>query len=124
MEAETPRMLPPCNWLRVLPQGLFCEPGGFFVDPTRPVDRAVITHAHSDHARPGHRAVLASPETLALTRARMGERAPPSEQALTWGEAVNIGGVRVWLQPAGHILGSAQVAMEWDGCRAVVSGDY
>lgn len=68
-------MQPPSSWLRVLPQGLFCEPAGFFVDPTRPVDRAVITHAHSDHARPGHGAVLASPETLALMRERLGERA-------------------------------------------------
>ena len=59
-------MLHPSNWLRVLPQGLYCEPGGFFIDPTRAVDRAVITHAHSDHARPGHRAVLASADTLAL----------------------------------------------------------
>ena len=114
----------PRTWLKVCPEGLYCEPGGFFIDPIRPVDRAVITHAHSDHARPGHHAVLASPETLALMRARMGERAPPSEQALAWGEAVDIGGVRLWLVPAGHVLGSAQVAMEWGGCRVVVSGDY
>jgi putative mRNA 3-end processing factor len=114
----------PRTWLKVCPEGLFCEPGGFFIDPLRPVDRAVITHAHSDHARPGNRAVLASPDTLALMRARMGERAPTSEQALAWGEQVTIGDVRVWLQPAGHVLGSAQIAMEWGGCRAVVSGDY
>src|SRR5271155_1716945 len=53
------------TWLRVLPQGLFCEPGGFFIDPVRAVDRAIVTHAHSDHARPGHHAVLASADTLA-----------------------------------------------------------
>ena len=63
----------PETWLKVLPQGLFCEPGGFFIDPLRAVDRAVVTHAHSDHARPGHRAVLASADTLALMRARLGE---------------------------------------------------
>jgi putative mRNA 3-end processing factor len=115
----------PSTWLRVLPQGLYCEPGGFFIDPTRAVDRAVITHAHSDHARPGHRAVLATADTLALMRARMGdERAGTTQQALTWGETVDLGGVRVWLQPAGHVLGSAQVAMEYQGSRAVVSGDY
>ncbi|HET6196902.1 MAG TPA: DNA ligase-associated DEXH box helicase, partial [Acetobacteraceae bacterium] len=56
----------PSQWLRVLPEGLYCEPGGFYIDPTGAVDRAVITHAHSDHARPGHRAVLASADTLAL----------------------------------------------------------
>jgi putative mRNA 3-end processing factor len=118
-------MAHPREWLKVLPQGLYCEPGGFFIDPTRTVDRAVITHAHSDHARPGHRAVLASPGTLALMRARLGdERAGETQQALAWGEQLSIGDVRVWLQPAGHVLGSAQVAMEFNGTRAVVSGDY
>ena len=115
----------PSTWLKPTPQGLWCEPGGFFIDPTRAVDRAVITHAHSDHARPGHRAVLASADTLALMLARLGEgRAGETQQALSWGEEVRIGDVRVWLQPAGHVLGSAQVAMEYQGARAVVSGDY
>jgi putative mRNA 3-end processing factor len=115
----------PETWLKVLPQGLFCEPGGFFIDPLRAVDRAVVTHAHSDHARPGHRAVLATADTLALMRARLGEGgAGETRQALGWGETVTVGDVRVWLQPAGHVLGSAQVAMEYRGSRAVVSGDY
>jgi putative mRNA 3-end processing factor len=115
----------PETWLKVLPQGLFCEPGGFFVDPLQAVDRAVVTHAHSDHARPGHRAVLASADTLALMRARLGEdRAGETQQVLRWGETMTIGDVRVWLQPAGHVLGSAQVAMDYQGARAVVSGDY
>jgi putative mRNA 3-end processing factor len=115
----------PETWLKVLPQGLYCQPGGFFIDPLRPVERAVITHAHSDHARPGHAAVLATADTLAVMRARMGEdRAGGVQQALAWGETVTMGDVRVWLQPAGHVLGSAQVAMEYRGSRAVVSGDY
>ena len=115
----------PETWLKPLAQGLYCEPGGFFIDPHRAVDRAVITHGHSDHARPGHRAVLATPETLAVMRARMGERrSGGTQQSLVFGEVVTIGDVRVWLQPAGHILGSAQVAMEYRGVRAVVSGDY
>jgi putative mRNA 3-end processing factor len=115
----------PDTWLKVLPQGLYCEPGGFFIDPLRPVDRAVITHAHSDHARPGHTAVLATPETLAVMRARMGEdRAGETQQALAWGETITVNDVRLWLQPAGHVLGSAQVAMAYQGSRAVVSGDY
>jgi putative mRNA 3-end processing factor len=118
-------MTHPSSWLRVLPQGLYCEPGDFFVDPTRPVDRAVITHAHSDHARPDHRAVLATADTLALMRARLGEgRAGETQQALNFGEVLRIGNVRLWLQPAGHVLGSAQVAIEHDGTRVVVSGDY
>jgi len=124
-QAQIGRMPHPSTWLRVTPHGLCCEPGGFFIDPMRTVDRAVITHAHSDHARPGHRAVLANPDTLALMRARMGEeRAGETQQALEWGETVELGGVRVSLQPAGHVLGSAQVVMEYEGTRVVVSGDY
>ena len=66
-------MAHPETWLSPQPAGLYCAPGGFFIDPLRPVERAVITHAHSDHARPGHTAVLASAATLALMRARLGE---------------------------------------------------
>ena len=115
----------PETWLKVLPDGLFCEPGGFHIDPVRAVARAIITHAHSDHARPGHDAVLASPETLALMDVRMGQgRAGAVQQTLEYGEPIDLNGVRVWIEPAGHVLGSAQVAMEWRGSRAVVSGDY
>ena len=115
----------PDTWLQPTPLGLFCEPGGFFIDPVRPVDKAIITHAHSDHARPGHGAVLASPETMALMDVRMGPGASGrTQQVLDYGETVRVGGVHVWLQPAGHVLGSAQVAMEWQGTRVVVSGDY
>ena len=115
----------PDTWLKVLPDGLYCEPGGFFIDPVRPVPRAIITHAHADHARPGHGAVLASPETMALMDVRMGQgRAGESQQVLGYGEVLVLDGVKVWLQPAGHVLGSAQVAMEWRSSRAVVSGDY
>ncbi len=117
--------LHPATWLKSLPQGLYCEPGGFFIDPLRPVDRAVITHAHADHARPDHHAVLATRETLALMRARLGAgRAGHSQQALMWGETLHINGVELTLHPAGHVLGSAQVAMTWRGNRVVVSGDY
>jgi putative mRNA 3-end processing factor len=115
----------PETWLRVTPQGLYCEPGDFFVDPARPVPRAVITHGHSDHARPDHEAVLATPETLAIMRARLGEgRAGRSQQPLRPGESLDVNGVTVRLVPAGHVLGSAQVVLEWRGSRAVVSGDY
>jgi len=113
----------PDTWLKVLPDGLYCEPGGFYIDPVRAVDRAVITHAHGDHARPGNRAVLATAETLAIMRTRMGAGAGPG-QALRLGERITLGEVVVWMRPAGHVLGSAQVAMEWRGSRCVVSGDY
>ena len=114
----------PETWLKPLPQGLYCEPGGFFIDPVRPVERAVITHGHSDHSRAGHDGVIASTATLAIIRARLGAGAGRSQQALAWGESIRIGDIRLWLQPAGHVLGSAQVAMEYQGSRAVVSGDY
>lgn len=107
------------------PQGLYCEPGGFFIDPVRPVDRAVITHGHADHARPGHQAVLATVETLAVMRARMGEGgAGAVQQPIGPGEVLEQGGVAIRLVPAGHVLGSAQVVLDWQGSRAVVSGDY
>jgi putative mRNA 3-end processing factor len=109
----------------VLPNGLYCEPGGFYIDPLRPVDRAVITHGHADHARPGHHAVLATADTLAVMRARLGEgNAGYTQKALAWHEPITLGDVKVWLSPAGHVLGSAQVAMEYRGSRVVVSGDY
>ena len=117
--------LHPETWLTVTEAGLFCAPGGFFIDPIRAVDRAVITHAHSDHARPGHRAVLATRETLALMTRRLGEgRAGESQQALGYGETLSVNGVSVTLRPAGHVLGAAQVVLEWQGARVVISGDY
>ncbi|MGI4808168.1 MAG: ligase-associated DNA damage response exonuclease [Janthinobacterium lividum] len=115
----------PDTWLEVRPEGLYCTPGDFYIDPNRPVRHALITHAHGDHARPGHEAVLASPETIDLMDVRMGEgRAGVSQQKLDYGETLRINGVQVWLEPAGHVLGSAQIAMEWRGSRVVVSGDY
>lgn len=115
----------PETWLIPTPDGLFCVPAGVHIDPVRPVARAIVTHAHSDHARPGHEAVLASPETLRLMTIRMGEdRAGGSLQALAPGETIGIDGVAIRLIPAGHVLGSCQVVLEWQGSRAVVSGDY
>jgi putative mRNA 3-end processing factor len=106
------------------PAGLFCARGGFHIDPTRAVDRALITHGHSDHARPGHRAVLATRETLDLMRLRYGEGFAGSTQAIGYGESIALDGVRVGFYPAGHVLGSAQIAVEADGLRIVASGDY
>jgi putative mRNA 3-end processing factor len=106
------------------PGGLYCPPGDFYIDPTRAVGRAVITHGHADHARSGHDAVLATAETLAIMRARMGENFAGSTQALPYGETLRLGDVAVTLHPAGHVLGSAQVLVESLGLRMVVSGDY
>lgn len=104
--------------------GLWIEPGGFHIDPVRPVDRAVITHGHADHARPGHRNVLATPGTLAIMLSRLGDQAGERQQAAAYGERLQIGDVAVTLVPAGHVLGSAQVVLEHGGARVVVSGDY
>src|SRR5215469_7634281 len=104
--------------------GLYCEAGGFHIDPTRPVDRAVITHGHSDHARPGHGRVLATQETLDLMQLRYGSGFAGSAQAARYGETLNLGGVALTFHPAGHVLGSAQVAVAREGLRIVASGDY
>jgi putative mRNA 3-end processing factor len=115
----------PQTWLKTTPSGLYCEPGDFYIDPLRPVPRAVISHAHADHARPGHEAVLATQGTLAIMRTRMGpERAGGTTQALPYNQPIKLGDVSVTLHPAGHVLGSAQVAMEYQGAKAIVSGDY
>jgi putative mRNA 3-end processing factor len=106
------------------PAGLYCPPGDFYIDPTRPVARAVITHGHSDHARAGHGAVVATPETLAIMAARYGEGFAGSTQALRYGEKLMRDGVEVTLVPAGHILGSAQAVVRARGMTVVVSGDY
>jgi putative mRNA 3-end processing factor len=103
------------------PEGLYCPPGDFFIDPWRPVARAVITHAHADHARRGHGAYLATAVSEGVLRARLGAI---TLQGLAYGEAVQVNSVRVSLHPAGHVLGSAQVRIEHAGRVWVVSGDY
>jgi putative mRNA 3-end processing factor len=108
--------------LRTTDCGLYCEAGDFYVDPWKPVDRAVITHAHGDHARWGSRAYLGTNEGARVLRTRLG--ADASIRTVPFGEAVSYNGVRVTLHPAGHILGSAQVRVEHRGEVWVVSGDY
>ena len=101
--------------------GLFCEAGGFYVDPWQPVDRAVVTHAHSDHASPGSRRYLCAEPAAPVMRRRLPDAAI---ETLPYGEPTTIGGVTVSFHPAGHILGSAQVRLEHRGEVWVVSGDY
>lgn len=116
--------LPFEHWLYPTPQGLYCAPGGFYIDPPAAVDRAVITHGHSDHARAGHARVLATAETVAIMKVRLGDASAGSFQAEALGTINRIGDVDVSLHPAGHILGSAQVKLGYRGRTAVVSGDY
>lgn len=102
--------------------GLYCEVGDFYVDPVRPVKRAVVTHAHSDHARDGSESYLAAAPSEPLLRMRLSSDAELS--FLPYGESLNIGGVKLSFHPAGHMLGSAQVRLERRGRVAVISGDY
>ena len=106
------------------PSGLWSKRGGFHIDPTRPVERALITHGHSDHARAGHGAVLATRETLRIMAARYGEAFAGTTEAAVLGAPMRIGDATVTFQPAGHVLGSAQVVVEANGLRIVASGDY
>ena len=103
------------------PEGLYCPPGDFFIDPWRPVDRAVITHAHADHSRSGHAHYLAAAPAEGVMRARLGD---VDLQTLAYGETIDHRGVRISLHPAGHVLGSAQVRLEHHGRVWVASGDY
>jgi len=103
------------------PQGLYCPPGDFYIDPWRPVSHALITHAHGDHLRPGHGHYLASAPGAGVLRARVGD---VPLQALPYGERITHRGVTVSFHPAGHVLGSAQIRLEHAGRTWVVSGDY
>ena len=116
--------LDPEHWLKPTASGLYCEPGGFHIDPSEPVARAVITHGHADHARAGHGAVFATKETAAIMALRYGRDHARTIEAAAYRAPRKIGDVAVTLLPAGHILGSAQVMMEYGGARAIVSGDF
>src|SRR5262245_24965193 len=119
------------NLLQLTEAGLYCPEGDFYIDPWQPVERAVITHAHSDHARPGSKKYLTTVEGEAVLRLRVDYADPadptavrPQIRTLTYGQALDLNGVRLSLHPAGHLLGSAQVRVEQRGEVWVVSGDY
>lgn len=117
-------MIRPQELLCPKPEGLYCAPGDFYIDPVRPVARAVITHGHSDHARAGHGAVLATKATLDIMAERCGLGFAEAAQAAAYGEVVRRDAVEVTLVPAGHVLGSAQAVVRWNGLTMVVSGDF
>jgi putative mRNA 3-end processing factor len=114
----------PEDLLRPTPQGLYCPPADAYIDPMQPVARALITHGHSDHARAGHGAVMATSETLRIMEVRYGEGFTLERQPQRFGEVVTVNGVDISFHPAGHVLGSAQILLQWKGFRTVVSGDY
>jgi putative mRNA 3-end processing factor len=108
--------------VRLTDKGLFCEIGGFYVDPSKSVDKALITHAHSDHARPGSRSYLTVKQGELLLKQRLGNRI--NLQTVKYSDEIYLNGVRVSFHPAGHILGSAQIKVEFKGEVWVISGDY
>ena len=108
--------------LELTDRGLYCSRGDFYIDPWYPVPRAVVTHAHGDHCVPGCESYLVAEEGEAIYRTRLTELAPL--QLMTYGEEVSMMGVKISLHPAGHILGSAQIRLEYHGEVWVISGDY
>ena len=102
-------------------EGLYCPMGNFYIDPWKPVERAIISHGHSDHARPGHAHYLAHTDSAGILRARLGNI---TLQTLNYGEIIEHNGVKISLHPAGHVLGSAQIRLEYQGEVWVASGDY
>ena len=109
------------SWIEVFPEGIYVRPADAWIDPSQPKPRALITHGHGDHARGGHGAVLATPETLAIMGLRYGDQ---NGQPVAYGESVRVGDVELSFVPAGHVLGSAQIVLEHKGEKIVVSGDY
>ena len=109
------------DWLVPHPHGIHVAPADVWIDPSTPVERALITHGHADHARGGHGAVWATPETLAIMDTRYGAQ---TGHPCAYGEVRSMGEVEVTFVPAGHVLGSAQIVLDYRGERIVVSGDY
>ncbi|WP_112383851.1 ligase-associated DNA damage response exonuclease [Sphingomonas carotinifaciens] len=109
------------DWIEPHPHGIYVRPADAWVDPSEPVPRALVTHGHADHARGGHQTVWATPETLAIMACRYG---PQNGVPVAYGEAIRLGEMEVGYVPAGHVLGSAQIVLDYRGERVVVSGDY
>ncbi|HEV2569867.1 ligase-associated DNA damage response exonuclease [Sphingomonas sp.] len=114
-------MRPLGAWIEPYPDGIYVPAADAWIDPSTPKPRALVTHGHSDHARGGHEAVWATPETLAIMDARYGSQAA---NPVAYGETIRMGDVEISFVPAGHVLGSAQIVLEHAGERVVVSGDY
>ena len=109
------------SWIEPSPEGIYVRPADAWVDPSQPKARALVTHGHADHARGGHGEVWATAETLAIMDVRYGEQ---KGHSVAYGETVRVGAVDVGFVPAGHVLGSAQIVLDFEGERVVVSGDY
>ncbi|GAB5481465.1 MAG: ligase-associated DNA damage response exonuclease [Parasphingorhabdus sp.] len=114
-------MIKSSHWIEPHPHGIYVKPADAWIDPSRAVSRALVTHGHADHARGGHEKVWATPETLAIMNLRYGTN---EGQPVPYGEGIELGGVKISYHSAGHVLGSAQILMEYQGERVVATGDY
>lgn len=114
-------MVKSSHWIEPHPHGIYVKPADAWIDPSRAVSRALVTHGHADHARGGHEKVWATPETLAIMNLRYGTNVG---QPVPYGEGIELGGVKISYHSAGHVLGSAQILMEYQGERVVATGDY
>ena len=112
------------DWAYPRPEGLYIAPLDAFIDPVRPVARALITHGHADHARAGHGQVIATTQTLAIMALRYGADFCETQMALDYGQKLTIGGVEIAMASAGHVLGSAQISLTYNGKCLIAAGDY
>ena len=110
--------------MNILDSRLNIKPLNIFIDPQYPVEKAIISHAHADHAKSGHDKVLATKETIDIMKIRYGENCAKSFQVINYGESLKINDVDITLYPAGHILGSAQILINFKGQKTLVTGDY
>jgi putative mRNA 3-end processing factor len=117
-------MIHPRQWMEVRKEGLYCVPGRCYIDPTSPVKYAIITHSHSDHARSGHQQTVAHVDTIAIMQLRFEEQCAKTLIALDYFQRICVNEIELYLLPAGHILGSAQIVIEYGGYRLIISGDY
>lgn len=115
------RMASNSHWIEPHPHGIFVKPAKAWIDPMRPVENALVTHGHADHARGGHENVWATPETLAIMNLRYGTDVG---NPVRYGDGIELGGVKISYHSAGHVLGSAQILMEYEGEKVVATGDY
>ena len=112
------------NWLIKKKEGLYCIPGDFYIDPLYPVKKALITHAHTDHARPNNHFILGTKETIEIMKIRYAKSYCTNHQVINYNSTLKINNIDITFIPAGHILGSSQILIEYNGCKVLISGDY
>jgi putative mRNA 3-end processing factor len=112
------------NWLIKKKEGLYCIPGDFYIDPLYPVKKALITHAHTDHARPNNHLILGTKQTIEIMKIRYAKSYCTNYQVINYNSPLTINNIDITFIPAGHILGSSQILIKYNGCKVLISGDY